>query len=614
MFGIVLGLVIGAIALGLGGLKVAWITADAPPESATGRRAAELVRTSTTMVITANPLATEAGLEILREGGTAVDAAIAVQAVLTLVEPQSSGIGGGAFLLHWASASRELEAFDGRETAPAKVNPDLFLHMDGKPYEFMEAVAGGRSVGTPGVLRALELAHRKHGRLPWQRLFEPAIRLCERGFPISPRLHLLARRDAVLRMMPAARAYFYQADGRAKPAGTILENPELAAVLRLVAEGGSDAFYRGEVAAAIVDAVANAQRPRPFDLAVSLAMLRAGAPYGIGEAVLPAPGSLTKEDLASYEAKVRVPVCKRYQRWRACGFPPPTSGGVVVLQILALLERFDLAKLDPSSPEAMHLIAEAERLAYADRDAYLADTDFVDVPVEGLLEREYLRKRSKLIKKDRRRRSVKSGKPRGHEMVMAPGLAPELDSTSHLVIVDGARNIVSMTSSIENAFGSRIFVRGFLLNNQLTDFAFVPKIRDRFVANAVEGNKRPRSSMAPLIVFDRKSGEPILAVGSPGGGRIIGYVARATLGVLDWGLPPHEAIDLPHVVNLGGKTEIEDAPWPADRMAAAKDRLEALGHEVVVMEQNSGLSMVVLTKDGLVGAADPRREGVAAGD
>lgn len=612
--GIGLGALVLLVALCAIAFKVMWTFGDAPPESATGRRDVELVRTSTTMVVTANPHATRAGLEILRAGGNAIDAAIAVQAMLTLVEPQSSGIGGGAFLLYWDAKERKLEAYDGRETAPEDATPALFLHKDGTKYNFVEAVVGGRSVGVPGVLRALERAHQKHGKTPWKAAFGPAIDLAEEGFEMSPRLHALVRRDPLLRTMPGAREYFYEEDGSAKPVGTLMKNPELAEVLREIALGGAGVFYEGSLARDIVTAVKGAVRPTTLLAGVNLAMLEAGAPYGIGlTADEPNPGFLDEEDLRSYQAKLREPICRPYRTWRVCGFPPPTSGGITVLQILGLLERFDLGELDPNAPETIHLIAEAERLAYADRDKYIGDPDFVDVPVEGLLSSEYLKKRSRLIKRNKAKQRAKPGKPPGVKTAFVTSTSPELPSTSHFVIADREGNVVSMTTSIENVFGSRVFVRGFLLNNQLTDFSFEPQQGQRFVANSVEAGKRPRSSMSPMIVFDAKSGDPVLAIGSPGGSRIISYVARSTLGVLEWGLDPQRAVSLPHVVNRNAKTEIEGSGWPDGRLDELRARLKALGHQVSVGEQNSGLSAISITEHGLLGGADPRREGVAAG-
>jgi gamma-glutamyltranspeptidase/glutathione hydrolase len=535
--------------------------------------------------------------------------------VLTLVEPQSSGIGGGAFLLHYDRATKKLEAFDGRETAPAAATPELFLEEDGDPYDFVQAVIGGRSVGAPGALRALELAHRQYGKLLWAKLFEPAIELCEKGFEISPRLHALLAMDPLLRTMPAARSYFYEEDGRAKAVGTVLKNPELAAVLREIATGGADAFYRGQIAKDIVEAVRAAEQPTLLEAGINYAMFWLGAPYDLGfEADEPNPGLLSEQDLASYQAKVRDPVCRPYRTWRVCGFPPPTSGGITVLEVISLLERFELGKTyTPTSFEALHLIAEAERLAYADRDRYIADTDFVKVPVTGLLDSEYLEARSELIDPNKAKKAAKPGMPPGVESALLDDRSPELPSTSHFSIVDRHMNVVSMTTSIEFVFGSHVLVRGFLLNNQLTDFSFHPGTEKKPVANALAPNKRPRSSMAPLIVFDQKSGAPVLAIGSPGGSRIIGYVVRALLGVLEWGLDPQQAVSLPHVVNRNGATELEDEGWQPNELEQLKSKLTGLGHHVVAGEQNSGLHVIAITERGLLGGADPRREGQAAG-
>ena len=440
------------------------------------------------MIAAANPHAARAGLEMLRAGGGAVDATIAAQLVLTLVEPQSSGIGGGAFLLHYAAAAREVAAYDGRETAPAAVTPKLFLRTDGKPMRFREAVIGGRSVGVPGVLRMLETAHRDHGRLPWKRLFDPAIRLADEGFFVSPRLNKMIRRAKGLDAIPATRRYFLTADGRPLPVGTRLRNPAYAETLRRIADGGADAFYTGEIAADIVAAVRNAPRN---------------------------PGLLAMPDLAGYRAKTRAPLCRPYREVRICGMPPPTSGGVAVLQILGLLEGFDMGALGPGSADAVHLFTQASRLAYADRRVYLADSDFVDVPVAGLLDSGYLAARRKLIDPSRDMGKAIAGRPPG-ATARLPGEALELVSTSHLSVVDADGNAVSMTTSIESAFGSRVMVRGFLLNNQLTDFSFRPVIDGRPVANRVQPGKRPRSSMSPTLVLDPDiTSDPLPGSGGP---------------------------------------------------------------------------------------------------
>ena len=531
------------------------------------------------MIAAANPLAAEAGREILRAGGSAVDAAIAAQLVLNLVEPQSSGIGGGAFLLHYAGDSGAMVAYDGRETAPAVATPDLFMTADGTPMGFWEAVVGGRSVGVPGLLRMLELAHQDHGRLPWARLFEPAIRLADEGFAISPRLHALVSRDRFLNGTPDAAAYFYAADGRPKPIGTPLRNPAFAATLRAIATGGADAFYEGTIARDLVAAVA---------------------------AVPGNPGLLSLPDMAGYRAKRRDVICAPYRVWRVCGMPPPTSGGITLLQILGMLEPFDLASLEPASAEAVHLVAEASRLAFADRGRYLADADFVDVPVAALLDRDYLTRRAATIRGDR---VIDDAAPGLGERQASMPAQEEPPSTTHLVVVDDEGNTVSMTSSIENAFGSRLMVRGFLLNNQLTDFSFRPEAEGRPVANRVEAGKRPRSSMAPTLVLG-PDGRLLMAVGSPGGSSIIGYVAKTVVATLDWQLDLQAAVNLPHFVNRNGPTDLERG---TALMSLVRD-LEARGHSLRFREMTSGLHAIRITPQGLEGAADPRREGVALGD
>ena len=529
------------------------------------------------MVSAAHPLAAEAGQEILRAGGSAVDAAIATQLVLGLVEPQSSGIGGGAFLLHYDGESREVAAYDGRETAPAAATGDQFLRDDGTPMDFYDAVVGGLSVGVPGVIRMLELAHEDHGRLPWADLFQPAIRLAQNGFAITPRLNELIADDPYLQRFPESRAYFYQADGTAKEIGTILRNPAYAATLRAVAEHGADAFYEGEIAAAIAARVQGAERN---------------------------PGRMTAADLAGYQAKRRAALCRPYRIVQSvCGMPPPTSGGATVLMTLGILENFPLGASAPDSPEAWHLIAEASRLAFADRNAYLADSDFVEVPLARLLDSDYLRRRSAQIEPDSTIPSPQPGLQTAEAFPLVAQYEPP--STSHFSIVDGAGNAVSMTTSVENAFGSRMMVRGFILNNQLTDFSFRPEVEGKPVANRVEPGKRPRSSMSPTLVLNA-DGSLKMAVGSPGGSRIIGYVVKALVATLDWNLSMQQAIDLPNVVTRSGATDLE-AETSAEALATD---LQALGHEVAIQEMTSGLHGIEATPQGLEGGADPRREGV----
>ena len=533
------------------------------------------------MVATASAHASQAGLEMLRAGGSALDAAIAAQLVLNLVEPQSSGIGGGAFILYWDEAQRRVSAYDGRESAPAAARADRFLRPDGKPLPIDEAIDSGRSVGVPGLLRVLRLAHEKHGRLPWATLFAPAIRLAEDGFEVSPRLHALIDADPFLRKNAAALAYFYLADGSPLPAGHRLKNPAFAALLRQVALEGPDAFYVGAVARDIVAAVAAHRQP----------------------------GDLAEQDLAAYRALEREPVCGGYRGYRICGMPPPSSGGVAVLEILGVLERFRLANLRPGSSAAVHLFAEAGRLAYADRDRYVGDPDFVHVPVAGLIDSQYLQKRAKLVRPARSMVRALPGVPAGARSALGADATIEVAGTSHLSVVDAQGNALAMTTTIEAAFGSRILVRGFLLNNELTDFSLLPVEGAKPVANRVAPGKRPRSSMAPSLVF-APGGDFFMTLGSPGGSAIINYVAKALTGVLDWKLDIQQAIAAPNMGSRNRETEIEKGT-ALENIAAA---LRALGHPVKSMELNSGLHGIVRTPQGLAGGADPRREGVAAGE
>ncbi len=537
------------------------------------------------MVAAANPHAAEAGMAVLRAGGGAVDAAIAVQAVLGLVEPQSSGIGGGAFLLHYSAKDKAVHAYDGREMAPAAAAPDLFLGPDGKPLKFYGAVVGGRSVGAPGVLRMLQMAHADHGQRPWKTLFGGAIDLAEKGFEVSPRLNFLLTRDKHLRTQVSARRYFYLPDGAPLPVGHVLVNRAYGETLRTIAEEGADALYTGAIARDIVETVQS----------------HAGN-----------PGRLTMDDLAGYRAVKRDALCRPYRGHRVCTMPPPTSGGIATLQILGILEHFPLHTMAPGSVEAVHVISEASRLAFADRGQYVADTDFVDVPVTAMLSRGYLGSRAKQIDPARSMGKARAGTPlqkKGDGLPWAPNSDGALPSTSHFTIVDGQGNIVSMTTSVENAFGSRLMVRGFLLNNQLTDFSFRPEKDGRPVANRVEPGKRPRSSMSPTIILDQQD-NPVAAVGSPGGSRIIGYVTKTIIGVLDWNMSMQQAIDQPHFVNRNGTTDLEQGTAAA-RLEPA---LTALGHNVRVRTLNSGLHGIRFTATGLDGGADPRREGVVLTD
>jgi gamma-glutamyltranspeptidase/glutathione hydrolase len=552
-----------------------------PPEAATGRTEQHASLARHAMVAAANPLAAAAGREMLRRGGNAIDAAVATQLVLNLVEPQSSGLGGGAFLVYWLAAEHRVVTIDGRETAPAAARPDRFLGSDGKPMGFVEAVLGGRSVGVPGALSALELTHRRYGKLAWRELFAPAIALADAGVPVSPRLAALLARDPILRLHQPTRGYFYDADGAPK---AMLVNPELAATLRAIAAGGADAFYQGPIAADIVGAVQQAWA-RPGDLAAS--------------------------DLAQYRARERAAVCGVYRAHRLCGMGPPSSGAVTLLEILGELERFDLAHDKPPSVAAVHLLAEAGRLAYADRNRFLADPDFAPVPVRGLIDRDYLAARSRLI--DPRHAMAgpaPAGDPPGsHARNWGTDSAPEPPGTSNLAVVDAQGNALAMTTTIEAGFGSHLMVRGFLLNNELTDFSFAPEADGKPVANRVDGGKRPRSAMAPTLVFDPR-GKLKLVVGSAGGPAIINDVAKTIIAVIDWRYDLQAAIDLPNDGNRNGPTEIEAGP-DAQAMAAA---LTALGHVVQISDRPSGLSGILITPRGLEGAADPRRDGTALGD
>jgi gamma-glutamyltranspeptidase / glutathione hydrolase len=556
----------------------------AAPEAATGTSLKSLAASERYMVAAANPYAVRAGRDVLRDGGSAVDAAIAVQLVLNLVEPQSSGIGGGAFMLHWDGSSKKLRAYDGRETAPASATPDRFL-VDGKPMPFGEAVLSGLSVGVPGLVRLLHTVHQKHGRLPWARLIEPAVRLAEDGFNVSQRLHLLLRWQGPETFVPAAQRYFFTDTGSAWPIGFTLKNPAFAATLRRIAKDGAAGFYEGPVAKAIVKAVANA----PF-----------------------APGGMTMEDLADYQVKEREPVCIDYRSYKICGMGPPSSGAHTVAQTLKLVEPFDLGTGPDAAlqPQAMHLIAEAQKLAYADRNRYLADPDFVTVP-NGLLDPGYLAGRRALIDPLRAMGKAEPGLPPGvARQSFGRDETKERSGTSQISIIDGAGNAVSMTTTIEGAFGSHNWAAGFLLNNELTDFSFRPTDAEgRPIANAVGPGKRPRSSMAPTIVFD-KDGEVFAVLGSPGGSRIILYVIKSLIALIDWGMDAQSAADLLNFGSRGGDFEIElagPAVWKALR-------LKPFGHTIAPSLMNSGTHIVVRRGDRLEGGADFRREGVALGD
>ncbi len=555
------------------------------PESTVSVTERTAVTSSSFMVSAAHPEAAAVGRAVLADGGNAIDAMVAVQFMLNLVEPQSSGIGGGSFLLYWDAAEDRLWTFDGREKAPAAAGPDLFLDpATGEPLSFWDAVVGGRSVGVPGTLKLLETVHERFGSRPWAELLEPTIDLAEAGFTVSPRL-AGAIAEAIeddLGRFAATRDYFLDAEGAALAAGTTLANPAFAETLRQIAAEGSAPFYTGDLAAEIVATVTGAEGN---------------------------PGQMSLDDLAAYEVLTRDPVCMEYRRNTVCGMGPPSSGGLTVGQILGLLEHVDMQGLG-NSPTAVHFFLEASRLAFADRALYMADADFVPMPTEGLLDSTYLMLRAQALDPEASIGKARAGNPPWRDArVLAPQSQPEPGGTTHVSIVDAAGNAVSFTSSIETGFGSRLMVGGFLLNNELTDFSFRPMAGDRPVANRVEPGKRPRSSMAPTIVFDA-DGELRLVVGSPGGARIIDYVAQTLVAVLDWGMDIQSAIDLGHFTNLNGDTTLE-AATDAETIAGA---LEALGHKVNIADQNSGLHGIEAVPEGWRGGADPRREGVVLGD
>ena len=579
--------------LGLDLLRCRYLVVAAIAAIAAGLVAAQpaaAVRASTQLVVSANPHASAAGREILRAGGGAVDAAIAVQLVLTLVEPQSSGIGGGAFMLFYAGSAEDggsITAYEGRETAPAAAAPDMFLGANGRPESFANIGVGGLAVGVPGALRMLEAAHREHGRLPWSELFGPAIGLAENGFEVSPRLFGLLNGFKRFARGDDFRRYFYDENGEPRPVGYRLKNPDYAAALRLLAAGGSEPLHTGPLAAAIAAEVRD-NNVRP--------------------------GRMTAEDLASYEAHVSAPLCTPYRTWRVCGPQLPSSGGVTTQQVLGILAHLKLPDIRTQPVQAIHLFAEANRLAFADRNLYLGDPQFVPAPVAGLLDAGYLRARAALIDPRKAMTSVAPGEPLpAAAWEFAPGTAAERPSTSHFSIVDRFGDAVAMTTSVQGAFGSQLMVGGFILNNQLTDFDYVPTAGGRPVANRVEGGKRPLSSMSPTMLLDER-GRLRLAVGSPGGTRIIGFVAQSIVGVADWNMDVQQAVAAPHFLAEEGPIELEEGT----AITAHEQALEALGHNVALNDMNSGLHAIAIeyTRRGrtLLGGVDPRREGVALGD
>ena len=531
------------------------------------------------MVAAANPHAATAGARVLKDGGTAADAMVAVQAVLGLVEPQSSGIGGGAFLVWFDATTGKLTTLDGRETAPMAATPQLFQNTNGERLRFWDAVVGGRSVGVPGTPALMEAAHKRWGQKAWSGLFAEAIDLAESGFPVSPRLAALVAGDADrLRQFSDTAAYFFRG-GEALVEGSRLTNAEYADVMRQMSTEGAQVIYSGDIAQAIVDTVRGAKSN---------------------------PGVISLTDLDTYKVKERPAVCTPFRGHQVCGMGPPSSGALTVGQILGLLDHFPVGS--KNDPQTLRLIGDASRLAFADRGRYMADSDFVAMPTKGLVSADYLSERAKLLTGSRALTDVLPGNPEySHASLWADDVSLELPSTSHISIVDSYGNALSMTTTIENGFGSRLMTNGFLLNNELTDFSFSSHSDGVPIANRVEPGKRPRSSMSPTIVL--KGGLPTLVIGSPGGSRIIGYVAEAIVAHVDWGMNVQAAVSIPHAVNRFGTFDLEKNT-SLEKMV---EPMEALGYKVKLRALNSGLHAISIAKDGLAGGADPRREGIALG-
>lgn len=558
---------------------------DREPEAKTGYDHKSNVTGSKFMVVAANPYASEAGYNMLKQGGNAIDAAIAIQMVLTLVEPQSSGIGGGAFMLYWDNNKQKITSFDGRETAPQSVTPDLFIKENGEPLRWIDAVVGGRAVGVPGVLAVLHDTHQQYGKLPWALLFNDAIKLAEQGFIVSPRLAKLvkAKINPGLTKLPEANRYFFP-NGQAIKAGDVLKNPALAKVFKSIAKDGIQPFYEGWIAKRIVDKVQNS---------------------------VIAPGQLSMTDMKNYQAKALQAICSDYQQHKVCGPAAPSSGGITVIQILKMLESFKLADKGVNSEDSVHLFTQSSRLAFADRGKYIADPAYFTVPETYLLSDDYIQQRATLISLEQDMGKAQAGEL-PHDIVfnnLANDVAYELPSTSHFSIIDNEGNAISMTTSIEMGFGSALMVEGFLLNNQLTDFSMRSEVNGLPIANRVEAGKRPRSSMAPMMVFN-KEGSLKYVLGSPGGSRIINYVAQTLVGMIDWHLSPQAAVNLPHVTNRNKVTTLEKGT----DLVEFKNALIAKGHKVSIRDLNSGLHVIEVTGNVLIGAADPRREGLVLAD
>lgn len=569
----IFSLLISGAPLAAGTLAAA--AADAP--------AAQSVPAKQDMVAAANPYAVRAGLEMLRKGGSAVDAAIATQMVLNLVEPESSGIGGGAFMLVYDPVSGKTVSFDGRETAPMSAGPYMFYHKDGTPMKHDEAIPGGLSVGVPGVLAMLKLAHDKYGKLPWAELFQPAIKLAENGYPVTEKTVHLLHANPIYLQMPDIRKFFTKADGKVVEAGDIMKDPALAKVFRLIAKKGPDAFYHGELAKKIVYKVQHGPIHQ---------------------------GGMTLKDLASYHAVERPAVCGKYRVYKICSMGPPSSGGVTILQILGMLQNFPEKDLQVNSLSEVHLFSQASRLAYADRNTYLGDPAFVKMPVAGMIDPAYLAQRAKLIPADHDMGKAEPGVPPGAPKDMLTHKSSEIGGTTHMSMVDPNGMAVAMTTTVESGFGSKMMVDGFILNNQLTDFTFVPKKDGKLIANAPEPGKRPLSSMSPTIVFDAE-GHFKIAIGSPGGPAIIPYVANSLIAMLDDGMTPAETVKLGHFIEMNGPLMVEDNP----KLNSLVGDLRKMGYDVLGNRvEVSGLHIVEKVPGGYIGGADPRREGIALGD
>lgn len=556
------------------------VTDEVAPETGTIKQVKQSVIAKHYIAVTAHPLASQAAYDVLKQGGNAIDAMVTVQTVLGLVEPQSSGLGGGAFLVYYDAKSKRLTTFDGRETAPLKAPNDLFLAKDKTPLAFFDAVVGGRSVGTPGTVKLLWDTHQKYGYLEWRELLSPAQSLATKGFKVSPRLANAIEADSTRLLSDKTAADYFLPNGQALKTGQSLKNPAYAKTLALLSDKGGDYFYHSKFSTAMSNKVQHASNS----------------------------GYLSTQDFEQYKIIERSPSCSRYRQYNICGMGPPSSGAITVNQTLGLLENKNINEMSADKAKTWHIISEASRLAFADRGLYIADPDFVNIP-SGLLSKSYLQSRAKLINERFASKTIEPGQPPAKiTYQFDQGRSPEQDSTSHFVIVDREGNIVSMTSTIENGFGSRLMVNGFLLNNELTDFSFAPTKNGHQIANSVEAGKRPRSSMAPTIVF--KNEQPYLAIGSPGGSRIINYVTNSLIALLDWNYPLQEALDMPHIVNRFGTMDVEKN----SKATALANDFKTLGYKVSERDLNSGLHAVMFTENGMIGAADNRREGLALGD